>query len=74
MEAVLPLTRCFVSHSFGIWINSYVGRSVHFDLHSFIMVINKNTGEYKNFYRDTFKNPKQIEHMALLLDRHKNMQ
>lgn len=41
---------------------------------SFIIVINKSTGEYRNIYRNTFKNPKQIQHMALLLDRHKNMQ
>lgn len=40
---------------------------------SFIMVVNKNTGEYKNFYKNDFENPEQMKHMALLLDRHKNM-
>lgn len=40
----------------------------------FIMAINKNTGEYKNFYNDTFENPIQIKHMALLLDRHKDIE
>lgn len=40
---------------------------------SFIMVVNKNTGEYKNLYRNTFTNQNQIEQIALLLDRHKNM-
>lgn len=40
---------------------------------SFIMVINKHTGEYRNLYAKDFKNPIQIKHMALLLDRHKNM-
>lgn len=39
METALLLPRCFVSPSFCIWINSYVGRSVPFDLHSFITVI-----------------------------------
>ena len=40
---------------------------------SFIMVINKHTGEYKNLYVKDFKHPIQIKHMSLLLDRHKNM-
>lgn len=44
------------------------------ECHSFIMVVNKYTGEYRNLYRKNFKYSKQIEHMALLLDKHKNMQ
>ena len=40
---------------------------------SFIMVINKHTGEYRNLYAKDFKNPMQIKHMALLLDRHKEI-
>ena len=39
---------------------------------SFIMVVNKFTGEYRNLYSKDLKNKKQIKHMALLLDRHKN--
>ena len=44
-----------------------------FIMDSFIMVVNKHTGEYRNLYAKDFKNPIQIKHMALLLDRHKNM-
>lgn len=40
---------------------------------SFIMVINKHNGEYRNLYAKDFKNPIQIKHTVLLLDRHKNM-
>ena len=40
---------------------------------SFIMVVNKYNGEYRNLYAKDFKNPIQIKHMALLLDKHKNM-
>lgn len=39
---------------------------------SFIMVVNKFTGEYRNIYAKDLKNKKQIKHMALLLDKHKN--
>lgn len=39
---------------------------------SFIMVVNKSTGEYRNIYAKDFKNKVAIKHMALLLDRHKN--
>ena len=40
---------------------------------SFIMVINKHTGEYRNLYAKDFKKPIQMKYMALLIDRHKNM-
>lgn len=37
---------------------------------SFIIVVNKDTNEYRNLYSKDFKNPEQINHMALLLDWH----
>lgn len=39
---------------------------------SFIMVVNRSTGEYRNIYAKDLRNKDQIKHMALLLDRHKN--
>lgn len=38
---------------------------------SFIMVINKETNEYRNLYVKDFKNPTEMKHMALCLERHK---
>lgn len=37
---------------------------------SFIMVVHKETNEYRNLYAKDFRNPIQIKHMALLLERH----
>lgn len=38
--------------------------------YEFIMVVHKETNEYRNLYKKDFKNPEQIKHMALLLDKH----
>lgn len=37
---------------------------------SFIMIVNKNTHEYRNLYRHMYENPNQIKEIALLLNRH----
>ena len=40
---------------------------------SFIMIVNKHTGEYRNLYSKDFDNPNIIKEIASLLEKHKNM-
>lgn len=37
----------------------------------FIMIINKNTGKYKNLYSNDFTNKEEIKNIASSLERHK---
>lgn len=39
---------------------------------TFIMVVHKKTGEYRNIYASEFGNKEALKHMGLLLEHHKN--
>lgn len=38
----------------------------------FIILVNKNTGEYVNWYAEDFNNPNALKIISSVLDKHKN--